>query len=169
MTFNTDKFTIKVLAAVMGLWIILPLTSKSTPFNTFIEFGVGYTPVVDFHNHFRPPEIKRRYSNRVKIYKDLVWRHERYSILWLPFGGSAEGEYGLYRLQWGSGRSGATYRRAFIRLSITEARKFARTANVDLPEKYPVSYWELYFGWLILVPLMFAYALNPSYFEEIGS
>lgn len=159
-----SKKTAITFAAAIILWVTLPLTSQSTAYTRSIELGIGYTPVVDLRQHHAPPKIKGR------VYKDIVWRHERYSFLWLPLGGSKAGQYGLYKSTNTSHRRGSrfSHKKSFIPLPINQARDYARTVNVELPDTSPVSSWALYFGWLVIPLLGFVFVVDRRFLGKIG-
>lgn len=149
------KSAVIVLTMIVVLWALLPLTSKSTPYTQWLEMGTGYTPVVDFRQHHAPPKIDG------VTYKDIVWRHERYSFLWLAIGGSKSGQYGLYKYttkrKFRKRGRRLDHRKSFVPLTYNQAREYAQKVNVELSDSSPVSYWALYFGWLVMVPLGYMY------------
>lgn len=145
------EISLYILGLVVFLWVILPVTTQTTAYTRYLQIGKGYTPVADFRLHPNPPEIDG------KIYPNLVWYHARYSVLWLPFAGSKKGQYGLYkRTTAGRGRNRyVSHSKSFKSVSVEEARELAATVNVKLPAGSPVSYWSLYFGWIVLLPFGF--------------
>ncbi|MEP1444071.1 MAG: hypothetical protein ABJK39_13765 [Hyphomicrobiales bacterium] len=140
-----------ILGLVVFLWVILPVTTQTTAYTGYLQIGRGYTPVADFRVHPNPPEIEG------KTYFNLVWHHERYSVLWLPFAGSKKGQYGLYkRTTVGTGkRRRVSHSKSFKSVSVEKARELAATVNVKLPAGSPVSDWSLYFGWIVFLPFGF--------------
>ncbi|MEP3232188.1 MAG: hypothetical protein ABJO30_05120 [Hyphomicrobiales bacterium] len=145
------EYSFYILGLVVFLWVILPVTAQTTAYTSYLQLGRGYTPVADFRAHPNPPEIEG------KTYFSLVWYHERYSFFWLPFAGSKKGQYGLYKRTTAQGgrKRRVSHLKSFKGISVEKARELAATVNVKLPAGSPVSYWSLYFGWIVFLPFGF--------------
>ena len=157
MKLFSEKRILYTFICAISLWCVLPLTTKTTGNASFIYTKYGYTQIANFRNHHAPPKI------RFRTYKQIVWKHSRYSFFWLPFWGSTSGEYGLYRYE----RKRRSSRVYFIPLSYAQAQKFAARINVKLENDSPVSYWSLYFGWLVLLPLAIIFYWDPYFYKKL--
>lgn len=153
---------IYAFAAALFLWALLPATTRTAVNTSWLEI-MGYAPIASFSKHPSPPKIGRR------TFKKLVWRHERYAILWLPLWGRKMGEYGLYKTEhvrrFGIGRG--RWHKIFIPLTLDEAQKYAAMVNVKLYDKPPISYWSLFFGWLVFVPFAFIYYWDRRFYGNL--
>lgn len=105
------------------------------------EFGTAFTKITDL-----PHESHPNHRGKALV---LVWKHKRYSFIYVPFGGSTKGHYALYQYRNGSGQ--LHYNRE---ISLRNAQSLASTMGVKLPvNKSPVSFLSLYWGWFLAVGL----------------
>lgn len=160
MKLFSEKRILYVFTFAISFWLILPLTTKTTGNARFFYASKGYTPVANFRKYHAPPKI------RGKIYKQIVWKHERYSLFWLPFWGSTSGEHGFYKYQRGNKRRFSKV--FFIPLTHNQAQKYASLINVKLENGSPVSYWSLFFGWLIIIPFALIFYWDPRFYKKLS-
>lgn len=152
--FKEHRILYTFICAI-SLWLILPLTTKTTGNANFIYASHGYTQIANFNKHHAPPKVG------FDIYKQIVWKHERYSFFWLPFWGSKDGQFGLYTLI----RSGKANLVSFVPLRREQAQKLAAQVNVKIENGSPVTYWSLYFGWLVLLPFALILFWDPGFYK----
>ncbi len=142
-------------------WIVFAATSDLSRNAGLFQLGNSYAPVVSFHNLDVPPKMGRHPAEQ------LVWKHERHAILLLPFYGSKSGQYGLYRTEYRRFRSWRRLYGYFLPLSFEQAQKYAAMVNVRLSRSFPVTYWSLSFGWLVILPFALVLVWDKNFYRKL--
>lgn len=134
---STEKIFIIIILFFGVLFILNTIKhGKSYPPH-HSEFGTAYTKITELPDEYHP---KHRGKELV-----LVWKHKRYSFMYVPFGGSTKGHYSLY--QYRNPLGGLHYNRE---ISLKKAQSLASTMNITIPTNTPpISFFSLYWGWIL--------------------
>ena len=138
---TTNRKTSLVMLIIFAVMILPALFVKNPTFRDIFSFGVSYTRLVTFTGD-NVIKINRRRFN-------LGWKHQRWVFLWLPIGGSTNGEYVLYNVK----------RRSLARDSVIsheKAKELAKRENISLPPigSSPINPYSLWWGWIVMIPLL---------------
>lgn len=76
---------------------------------------------------------------------DIGWMHFKFTLFWMPFFGSPEGQYVLYKDD------------TYYELTAEEAQQIAALAGRELPEVYSPPFYTQYWGWAVALLLIGGY------------